>query len=324
MSGSNPFDPKLYTADAISAETKAINDAIIKAMDGAPDWWDIGAQEVRDARARGEGPFPLAPKSPRARTIEIDGPASNKGGKIALRVIAPDSPKGVYLHIHGGGWTLGAADQQDPLLERIADKVGLACVSVEYRLAPEHPYPAGPDDCEAAAVWLAKNAKKEFGTDKLTIGGESAGGHLSAVTILRMRDRHGYTGFKGANLVFGAFDMSMTPSQRAFGNERLILRTLDIQKFGDAFMPPPVDRRDPDVSPLYADLKGLCPALFTVGTRDALLDDSLFMYTRWIAAGNEAELGIYPGGAHGFVAFPGALAAAANAQADAFLKRVVG
>ncbi|MEQ8593014.1 MAG: alpha/beta hydrolase [Parvibaculum sp.] len=324
MSGSNPFDPKLYTADAISAETKAINDAIIKAMDGAPDWWDIGAQEVRDARARGEGPFPLAPKSPRARTIEIDGPASNKGGKIALRVIAPDSPKGVYLHIHGGGWTLGAADQQDPLLERIADKVGLACVSVEYRLAPEHPYPAGPDDCEAAAVWLAKNVKKEFGTDKLTIGGESAGGHLSAVTILRMRDRHGYTGFKGANLVFGAFDMSMTPSQRAFGNERLILRTLDIQKFGDAFMPPHVDRRDPDVSPLYADLKGLCPALFTVGTRDALLDDSLFMYTRWIAAGNEAELGIYPGGAHGFVAFPGALAAAANAQADAFLKRVVG
>ncbi|MDO8838965.1 MAG: alpha/beta hydrolase [Parvibaculum sp.] len=318
MSGSNSFDPKLFTAEAISAETKAINDAIIKAMDGAPDWWDIGAQEVRDARARGEGPFPLAPKSPRARTIEIDG----KGGKIALRVIAPDNPKGVYLHIHGGGWTLGAADQQDPLLERIADRVGLACVSVEYRLAPEHPYPAGPDDCEAAAVWLVANAKKEFGTDRLTIGGESAGGHLSAVTILRMRDRHGYAGFKGANLVFGAFDMTMTPSQRAFGNERLILRTLDIEKFSEAFLKGVKDKRDPDLSPLYADLKGLCPALFTVGTRDALLDDSLFMYTRWIAAGNEAELGIYPGGAHGFVAFPGALAAAANAQADAFLKRV--
>ena len=322
MSGSNPFDPKLYMADAISAETRAINDAIVKAMDGAPDWWDVGAQEVRDARARGEGPFPLAPKSPRARTIEIDGPANNERGKIALRVIAPDNPKGVYLHIHGGGWTLGAADQQDPLLERIADNVGLACVSVEYRLAPEHPYPAGPDDCEAAAVWLVKNAKKEFGTDKLTIGGESAGGHLSAVTILRMRDRHGYTGFKGANLVFGAFDMTMTPSQRAFGNERLILRTLDIEKFSEAFLQGVKDKRDPDLSPLYADLKGLCPALFTVGTRDALLDDSLFMYARWIAAGNEAELGVYPGGAHGFVAFPGALAAAANAQADAFLKRV--
>ena len=194
---------------------------------------------------------------------------------------------------------------------------------VEYRLAPENPYPAGPDDCEAAAIWLAKNAKSEFGTDALTIGGESAGGHLSAVTILRMRDRHGYTGFKGANLVFGAFDMSMTPSQKAFGDERLILRTIDIEKFGDAFMPPHVDRRDPDVSPLYARLHDMPPALFTIGTRDALIDDSLFMYSRWIAAGNEAELAVYPGGAHGFVAFPGEIAAAANKRADEFLARVV-
>jgi acetyl esterase len=320
MSGSNPFDPKLFTADAISAETKGINDLIIGAMRDLPEWWDIGVGTFREQRARGEGAFPLAPKSPRARVVEIDG----KGGKIALRIVAPDNPKGVYLHIHGGGWTLGGADHQDPLLERVADNTGLAAVSVEYRLAPENPYPAGPDDCEAAAVWLVKNARKEFGTDVLTIGGESAGGHLSAVTILRMRDRHGYTGFKGANLVFGAFDMSMTPSQRAFGDERLILRTIDIQKFGDAFMPPHVDRRDPDVSPLYADLKGLCPALFTIGTRDALMDDSLFMYARWIAAGNEAELAVYPGGAHGFVAFPGALAAAANAKCDEFLKSVVG
>jgi len=319
MSGSNPFDPKLFTADAISAETKGINDLIIGAMKDLPEWWDIGVQTFREQRARGEGAFPLAPKSEKAREIVIDGKAGNK---LTLRVIAPDSPAGVYLHIHGGGWTLGGADQQDPLLERIVRNTGLACVSVEYRLAPEHPYPAGPDDCEAAAVWLVANAKKEFGTDKLTIGGESAGGHLSAVTILRMRDRHGYTGFKGANLVFGAFDMTMTPSQRAFGNERLILRTLDIEKFSEAFLQGVKDKRDPDLSPLYADLRGLCPALFTVGTRDALLDDSLFMYTRWIAAGNEAELGIYPGGAHGFVAFPGALAAAANAQADAFLKRV--
>ena len=321
MSASNPFDPKLFTAEAISAETKGINDFIVAAMKDMPEWWDIGVQTVRDQRARGEGAFPLAPKSPRAREIEIDG----KGNKVKLRIVAPEtSPKGVYLHIHGGGWTLGAADQQDPMLERIADNAGLACVSVEYRLAPENPYPAGPDDCEAAAVWLAKNAKSEFGTDALTIGGESAGGHLSAVTLLHMRDRHGYTGFKGANLVFGAFDMSMTPSQKAFGDERLILRTIDIEKFGDAFMPPQVDRRDPDVSPLYARLHDMPPALFTIGTRDALIDDSLFMYSRWIAAGNEAELAVYPGGAHGFVAFPGEIAAAANKRADEFLAKAVG
>lgn len=320
MSGSNPFDPNLFTAAAISAETKGINDIIINAMKDLPEWWDIGVATFREQRARGEGAFPLAPKSPRAREIEIDG----KGNKVKLRIIAPEeSPHGVYLHIHGGGWVLGGADQQDPMLERIADRTGLACVSVEYRLAPENPYPAGPDDCEAAAIWLAKNAKAEFGTDALVIGGESAGGHLSAVTLLRMRDKHGFTGFRGANLVFGAFDMSMTPSQRAFGDERLILRTIDIEKFGDAFLPPHIDRRDPDVSPLYARLHDMPPALFSIGTRDALIDDSLFMHARWVAAGNQAELAVYPGGAHGFIAFPGALAAAANERMDAFLKSAV-
>ena len=113
---------------------------------------------------------------------------------------------------------LGAADLQDPMLERVNEKAGLACVSVEYRLAPENPYPAAPDDCESAALWLANNAKAEFGSDVLAIGGESAGATLSAVTLLRMRDRHGFTGFRAANLVYGAYDISMTPSQKQFGN----------------------------------------------------------------------------------------------------------
>jgi acetyl esterase/lipase len=210
------------------------------------------------------------------------------------------------------------------MLEKIADNAGLACVSVEYRLAPEHPYPAGPDDCEAAALWLIKNAKKEFGTEALTIGGESAGGHLSAVTLQRMRDRHGYTGWRGANLVYGCYDLSMTPSQRAFGNERLILRTLDIEKFVEAYLKGQSDYRLADISPLYGSVKGLPPALFSVGTRDALVDDSLFMHGRWIAAGNEAELAIYPGGMHGFNLFPGTLADQANRRCEAFLKRVTG
>ena len=119
-----------------------------------------------------------------------------------------------------------------------------------------------------------------------------------------MRDRHGFTGFRAANLVYGAYDLSMTPSQKQFGNERLILSTVDIEKFMGAYLPGAQDLRHPDISPLYADLKGLPPALFTVGTRDALLDDSLFMYARYIAAGNRAELAVYPGGAHGFNFFP--------------------
>ena len=91
----------------------------------------------------------------------------------------------------------------------------------------------------------------------------------------------------------------------------------------EAFLSHDQDRRDPDVSPLYADLRGLPPALFTVGTRDALLDDSLFMHARWRAAGNRAELAVHPGGAHGFTLFPFALAEAANSRIEAFLAQAV-
>ena len=315
----NPLDPALFHPDAVSPETRALNEAMVKLLTDQPNWWVLGAATTRAARRRGDGPFPAPVFSTRATTRTIPGP---NGHDIPLRIIAPATPRGVYLHIHGGGWVLGGADMQDPMLERLADATGLAVVSVEYRLAPEHPYPAGPDDCEAAAAWLTHNAKAEFGSDALTVGGESAGGHLAATTVIRMRDRHGYTGFRGANLVYGAFDMSMTPSQRCFGETRLILRTSDIVQFANAFLPAITDRRDPDISPLFADLHGLCPALFTVGTADALLDDTLFMHARWLAAGNPAELAIHPGGAHGFTLFPNKLAAQAEARMAAFLQRV--
>jgi len=316
------LDPQLFGDDAITPETRAVNDGIVKLMTGMPEWWDVGAQKARDARTRGEGVFPAAVKSERARWIEIDGPA----GKIPLRVIAPEKSRGVYLHIHGGGHVLGAADQQDRLLERIADETRLTAISVEYRLAPENPFPAGPDDCEAAALWVSQHLS-DFGGSAYAIGGESAGGHLSALTILRLRDKHGITPFKAANLVFGVFDMGFTPSARQFGNDyRLVLRTLDIEKFSSAFLPgmSEADRRSAAVSPLFADLRGLCPALFTIGTRDALLDDSLFMHARWVAAGNKGELDIYPGACHGFIAFPYAQAFASITRQAAFLNATLG
>lgn len=310
------LNPSLFSDEAVPEDTRALNAGIVALTKDMANWWDVGAQKVREARANGQGVFPAPVKSERARWIEIDGPA----GKIQLRVIAPDASRGVYLHIHGGGHVLGAADQQDRLLERIADETRLTAISVEYRLAPENPCPAGPDDCEAAALWVSENLR-DFGGEALAIGGESAGAHLSALTMLRLRDKHGKTPFRAANLVFGVFDLGMTPSARAFGNERLVLRTLDIEKFSEAFLPDmsEVQKRAPELSPLYADLRGLCPALFTIGTRDALLDDSLFMHARWVAAGNAGELDVHPGACHGFIAFPCVQTFASLAKQTAFM-----
>ncbi|MBS0643043.1 MAG: alpha/beta hydrolase [Proteobacteria bacterium] len=318
----NPFNPALFRDSAIPEDTAKLNAAMIELMTPLPEWWNTSAQAARDGRRAGRGPFPPPVFSDRAQTITIKG---RDGNDIPLRVIKPQGggTRGIYLHIHGGGWVLGAADMQDPMLERIADGTGLTVVGVEYRLAPENPYPAGPDDCESAAAWVLQNGRTTFGSDVMTVGGESAGGHLSAVTVLRMRDRYGYL-FRGANLVYGVFDLSMTPSQQQFGNTRLVLRTIDMQQFYNAYLPTNPDRRQPDISPLYADLKGLCPALFTVGTKDALLDDTLFMYTRWIAAGNEAELAVFPGGAHGFTLFPNRQSDEALERGNAFLRSVTG
>jgi acetyl esterase/lipase len=309
-----PLDTASFSADAIDPSTGTLNQQIIERL-ATFDMWSMPAEEVRRLRRSGQGPFPLAPQSERARWEEIDGPA----GKIPIRVFDPGKARGVYLHIHGGGWMVGGADEQDPRMERFVDHCNLAVVSVDYRLAPEAPYPAGPDDCEAAALWLVANAKERFGTDTLFIGGESAGAQLSVVTLLRLRDRHGLTPFSGANLNAGCFDMAMTPSARRFGLERLVLNTRDVEMFRQRFLAHGESTDDPDISPIQADLRDLPPALFTVGTRDPLLDDSLFMSARWAAAGNRAELAVYPGGAHVFINFPSEMAQRAFARIEGFL-----
>jgi acetyl esterase/lipase len=263
---------------------------------------------------------------PEARTLEIDGP----GGRVPLRIIAPArAPTGAFLHIHGGGWTLGANDLQDPRLARIAFETGLTVVSVGYRLAPENPYPAAPDDCEAAALWLLAEEGKTAISDAspLAIGGDSAGAQLAAVTLLRLRDRHGITGaFGAAVLQYGGFDLSMTPSQRLWGERNLVLSEPIISWFTDQFLPTHdrEQRRDPDISPLFAELSGMPPAIFTVGTQDPLLDDTLFMEARWRAAGHGTELRIWPEAPHGFISLPMTVADAALAAEHSFLRRTLG
>lgn len=315
MQYSLPWDPKTYIDATPDAENAAVNAMILGAMQAGKPWHEMGAQELRDFLASGNSPMGAPVFSGRAVNRTIAGPS----GPLTLRTFTPEKIDGVYLHIHGGGWVIGRADGQDPLLESISNNCNLAVVSVEYRLAPEHPFPAGPDDCEAAALWLLANAKREFGSERIFIGGESAGGHLSALTIMRMRDKHKFTGFAGANLVFGVFDLGMSPSAANWGDEPLIINTPVMRWFINHFGVTG-KARSPEISPLYADASNLPPALFTIGTRDPLRDDSLFMYARWIAGGNKAELAVYPGGAHGFTAFPTQMGAAARARCEAFLR----
>lgn len=317
MNDQSYLDPALFDPASIDPETADFNRRLEELLAATPPLQTLPPQAIRDAREQGRGTFGPVVLSDMAQKRSVPGPA----GEVGLRVFLPDRVGAVYLHIHGGGYMLGRAHHSDERNEAIARHCGVAVVSVDYRLAPENPYPAGPDDCEAAALWLVKNAQAEFGTQRLIIGGESAGANLSVGALLRLRDRHDFTGFRGANLVYGGYDLGGSPSAQRWGERYLILSTPIIAWFHDNYIARE-QARSPGASPLYADLSRLPPALFTVGTLDPLIDDSLFMYSRWVAAGNRAELAIYPGGVHAFDAFPTALAARARARMDTFIHQL--
>jgi len=276
-------------------------------------------ERAKAARKSFEESMP-AVLSEAAECSTIPGPA----GDLPIRIFRPKGEaRGLFLHIHGGGWILGGPEMGDLSNQHIADDFDLAVVSVDYRLAPEHPYPAGPDDCEAAAKWLLDNGPSEFGADRMFIGGESAGGHLTLVTALRVRDRLQAAGeLLGLNLVFGWYDVNGTPSQRDNGGHRDVLDPDNLRFMTDCFTPglSEEERRDPDISPLFADLSGLPPSLISVGGYDHLRDDSLFLAPLLAAANVDVELQVYPDSPHGFQGLPTQMAAAAGKRTDIWLE----
>jgi acetyl esterase/lipase len=253
-------------------------------------------EELRTVRAGAAKPAPASPPAVEELVVA-------DGRSVPLRIHTPvdAAVKGVFLEIHGGGFYMGSAAGSDVRNRRLADALGVAVASVDYRLAPEHPWPAAPDDCETAALWLVEHAQHRFGTTKLAVGGFSAGATLAITTLLRLRDR-GVTAFTGAVLQFGTYDLSaQTPAGRLIADEYFL----------EAYAGAAPDRTDPDLSPIYADLSNLPPVLMIVGDADILLQDNLAMATRLSASGADIDLRVYPDSPHGFTGHPTRMAQAA-------------
>ncbi|MDE0615722.1 MAG: alpha/beta hydrolase [Acidimicrobiia bacterium] len=305
------------TIDGYRPEARAMLAALAEAFPAAGG--DLPDDPVARAQIQRQNMIDFEPEpSPMAVESTIPGP----GGDIPVRLFEPEEPRAMFLHIHGGGWIIGRPQMSDPANEHLATRHGLAVLSVDYRLAPEHPYPAGPDDCEAAAAWMLEHGPERWGTDKMFIGGESAGGHLAAATLLRVRDRLGAIDrVLGANLVFGWYDLRGTPSIFDNGGNPDILDPEGLQIMIDSFTPgmTEAERRDPDVSPLFANLSGLPPCLVTVGANDHLADDSYFLAARMAAAESPVELAVYPDSPHGFQVFPSQMTKTHAKRFDAWI-----
>lgn len=295
-------DPELLEHVEEMERIAALADAVRGA---SPEEWTPEA--IAEARKAIDAYAASPPEvAERFEDREIGGPH----GPIRLRVHVPDGPvRGVILDWHGGGFFLGSPEMDDRFNLRHAAATRCVTVAATYRLGPEDPYPAGPDDAEATALWMLEHAEAEWGVPCNVVMGSSAGANIAAIALQRLRDRHdALGGIVAANLVYGVYDLTGTPSQHRLG----------LPGFRDLYLPDVErrDRDDPDISPIYGDLTGMPPALFTVGTADYLYDDSLFMAARWHAAGSPARVNVFPGCPHGFNALPAELARRANRAMD--------
>ena len=251
-----------------------------------------------EARARVAGGHRLCAAGP-------DVPVRDEvvAGSVPVRIYSGRSPRAVLVYAHGGGWVTGDLDYSDELCRFVADEAGCVVVSVDYRLAPEHPFPAALDDVAAAVSW----ARSAFPGLPVGIGGDSAGGNLAAVVSQDLRDRLAF-----CVLVYPVVDHDLTT--HSYRSNTFPIGRAEMEWFFDHYVPP--DRRsDPRVSPLRAaDLSGLPPTLVVLAGHDPLHDEGAAYATALAQTGVPVTVTDHPRLCHGFLRFTGASAAARDAR----------
>lgn len=281
----------------------AFGDLPVRVLDPSDVTASVAA--IRESGAERGATMAEVPLPSSVSTADHSVPGPDGAPEVSVRIYRPASlrqPASALYYIHGGGMIGGTVDMSDPYCASIADRLGVFVASVEYRLAPEHPYPAPLEDCYAGLRWLWRNAD-EFSLDreKLAIGGGSAGGGLAAGLALMARDR-GEISICYQHLVFPMLDhRNSTPSSYAITDGRVWNR--DSNSVGwSAYLASGAGRSD---VPAYAspscadDLGGLPPAYICVGTVDLFVDEDVDYANALRQAGVLVELHVYPGAFHG-------------------------
>lgn len=273
-------------------------------VEGLMDWDDLPATREFFARMHRRLTAGI-PDSENVIKEDRSVPGSRGTPEVPIRTYRPTGNPGTLpgvLWIHGGGYVRGSVEEDDLVCQHMAEEVGCVVISVEYRLAPEHPFPAPMNDCYAALEWMANNAH-ELGIDpaRIALTGPSAGGGLTAGLTLLARDRGEIPIAFQAPIYPMIDDRNATPSSRENGSSRLWSR-----KYNENGWRAYVGEKagGEDVSPYAAatratDLSGLPPAYVAVGTLDVFLDENIAYARRLIEAGVPTELHVYPGLFHG-------------------------
>ena len=250
---------------------------------------------------------PPAPAMGRVRDTNCEGPH----GRIALRVYrpagagaapSPDSTLPALVYFHGGGWTIGDLETHDVLCRQLCNGSGAVVVAVDYRMGPEHPFPAAVDDCLAATRWV-RRAASELGIDaaRLAVGGDSAGGNLAAVVAILARDA-GDLAIAYQLLIYPATDMRRRHASHTTNGRGYLLTTETISYYHDHYIADAAHDLDWRASPLlHADLGRLPPALIVTAGFDPLRDEGLEYADRLAAAGNRTTYACYERQIHGFI-----------------------